>query len=198
MEGMTEPQPRNGYRRRSLRDSWLEVSVDLDRALPIDVVTDSDVLSEALKALAAGGGFSLRLHCEGGPCSDLRRVVEDCALELGAALRDALGPAVAAPQRSPVRRHEAPGAHVSVDFTGPPGALCSGFVGLPRVDALPAGLTGVLFDSLGHALGAQIEVEARSRVPREAIGASFAGLGRALRAISDAQWPRRREAVSRW
>ncbi len=184
MEGMTRVQARNGYRRRSLRDSWLEVSVDLDRTAPVEVVTDSDALSEALVAFAAGGGFALRLYCEGGHCSDLRLVVEDCALELGAALRDALGSAATAAHAGTTQRLETPDANVGIAFTGLPGADCKGFGTLEHADALPVGLTRTFFESLGRALGAHIEVEARSRVPREAVVASFAGVGRALRAES--------------
>lgn len=80
-----------GYRMRCLRDLRVEVAVDLDRKGPVEVVTDIDALSEAIARIAADGGFALRLTCEGGPSADAERVVEDCALELGAALGEALG-----------------------------------------------------------------------------------------------------------
>jgi len=65
------------------------------------------------------------------------------------------------------------------------------------VAGLPPGSVTAFFDSLGRALGARIEIEVRSRTPQEAIAASFAGVGRALRAAGDARRPRRGEAVSR-
>ncbi len=77
METTISSAARQGYRLRNLRDIWVEVSVDFDRAEPVDVVTDLDALSAVLAEIAAGGGFALRLRCEGGPCADARLVVED-------------------------------------------------------------------------------------------------------------------------
>jgi hypothetical protein len=105
MEAATTAGARQGYRMRCLRDIWVEVAVDLDREGPVEVVTDFDALSASIARIAAAGGFALRLACEGGPCADAGRVVEDCALELGAALREALGPAASA-----VRFRGAPGS----------------------------------------------------------------------------------------
>jgi len=92
MEAATTTGTRQGYRMRCLRDLWVEVAVDLDRDGPVNVVTDDDALSEAIARIATAGGFALRLACEGGPSADPERMVEDCALELGAALGEALGP----------------------------------------------------------------------------------------------------------
>lgn len=95
MDAAISPEARQGYRLRSLRDLWVEVSVDLDRPGPVDVVTDFDALSDAIAEIAAGGGFAIRMRSEGGPCADAPLIIEDCALELGAALAEALGPAAA-------------------------------------------------------------------------------------------------------
>jgi imidazoleglycerol phosphate dehydratase HisB len=197
MEISNNPAIRQGYRRRCLSDIWLEVAVDFDRLAPVDVVTDLDTFSDALGQLAAGGGFALRLHCEGGPCADTRLLVEDCALELGAALRDAIGSATTGALVSRTRRVEVPGAVVNLEFSGRPGATCSGLLATEQAAGLPAGIVTAFFDSLARALGARIEIEVRSGVPQEAIVASFAGVGRALRAASDAGQSRPRKAVSR-
>lgn len=93
MDAANSLEGRQGYRLRSLRDLWVEVSVDLDRPGPIDVVTDFDALSDAIAEIAAGGGFAIRIRSEGGPCADAALIIEDCAVELGAALAEALGPA---------------------------------------------------------------------------------------------------------
>jgi len=197
METLSIPATRQGYRRRCLSDIWLEVEVDFDRRAPVDVVTDLDAFSNALGQLAAGGGFALRLRCEGGPCADTRLLVEDCALELGAALRDAMGSAVKGAAASRTQRVEIQGAVVSVDFSGRPGATCSGPFAMEPVAGLPAGIVTAFLDSLGRALGARIEIEVRSGVSQDAIVASLAGVGRALRAASDARQPLSRKAVSR-
>jgi hypothetical protein len=115
MDAAITPGARQGYRMRCLRDIWVEVAVDLDREGPVEVVTDFDALSESIARIAVGGGFALRLACEGGPCADADRVIEDCALELGAALREALGPAAS-----------------GVAFRGAPGSDAAFFESLGR------------------------------------------------------------------
>ena len=115
MDAAIIPGARQGYRMRCLRDIWVEVAVDLDREGPVEVVTDFDALSESIARIAVGGGFALRLACEGGPCADADRVIEDCALELGAALREALGPAAS-----------------GVTFRGAPGSDTAFFEALGR------------------------------------------------------------------
>ena len=197
METSNIPVARQGYRRRCLRDIWLEVAVDFDRTAPVDIVTDLDAFSDALARLATGGGFALRLHCEGGPRADTRLLVEDCALELGSALHEAMGSSSQVARAARMQRVEAPGAIVSVDFSRRPGATCTGLPAAGHADRLPVGMVMAFFDALGRGLGARIEIEARGRTPGQAIEASFAGAGQALRAASDAGWPRRREAVSR-
>ncbi len=115
MDAAITPGARQGYRVRSLRAIWVEVAVDLDREGPVEVVTDFDALSDSIARIAVGGGFALRLACEGGPCADADRVIEDCALELGAALREALGPAAS-----------------GVTFRGAPGSDAAFFEALGR------------------------------------------------------------------
>lgn len=124
MDASMTTSARQGYRMRCLRDIWVEVTVDLDRQGPVEVVTDIDALSEAIRRVAAAGGFALRLACEGGPCADAERVVADCALELGAALAEALGPA-------------APG-------------FAPGDAAAP--DSLPPGLAAVFIESLDRGI----------------------------------------------
>lgn len=157
MDAATTTGARQGYRMRCLRDIWVEVTVDLEREGPVEVVTDFDALSEGIARIAAGGNFALRLACEGGPCADAGRVIEDCALELGAALREALGPAAS-----------------GVVFRGAPGS-----------DA-------AFFESLGRALGANFELDARGLGSQPATPDCFAGVGQAIRAAA-----RSREAISR-
>jgi len=155
---MTATGTRRAHRIRRLRDSWLEVSVDLDRTGPVDVVTDMDALSQALAAFGAGGGFALRLYSEGGPCADSRLIAEDCALELGAALREALGDSVDGARSEVDCRVEEALARVRLAFECGPGAIVSGDFGTGRIGGPPAEILPVFFHSLANALGARIRV----------------------------------------
>ncbi len=54
MDAATTTGARQGYRMRCLRDIWVEVTVDLDREGPVEVVTDFDALSESIARIAVG------------------------------------------------------------------------------------------------------------------------------------------------
>jgi imidazoleglycerol phosphate dehydratase HisB len=158
MEATTSHPGRHAHRWRCLRESWLQVDVDLDRAQPVAVRTDSDALSRAIERLAASGGFALALDGEGGPCADARLVVEDCGYELGAALREALGPAAS-------------------------GIAIHGACDTAAASALPAPLAAAFIESLGRALGAEVRIAARGE--RHEAGAEiFTAAGRAIRAAA--------------
>ena len=175
-------QARQGHRWRRIRESWLEVDVDLDRDGPVDVVTDIDALSEAIGDLAAGGGFALRLYSEGGPCADARLVAEDCALELGAALREALGDSTKGARCEIDCRIGGAAARVGLAFDGSRDAAVSGEFGIERVGGLPAELLPVFIHSLARTLGARIRLDVSGGTTAEAIAACSRGVGLAIRA----------------
>lgn len=58
---------------------------------PVDVRTGVGFLDHLLSSLAFHGGLSLSLSCDGDLQVDDHHSAEDCALALGAALKDALG-----------------------------------------------------------------------------------------------------------
>lgn len=161
METTTSADARQGYRLRNLRDIWVEVAVDLDRPGPVDVVTDLDALSAALAEIASGGGFALRLRSEGGPCADAQLIVEDCALELGAALAEALGPAA---------------ADIVLPVAPAVGAA----------EALSPVLEAVLLHSLARALGARVETGKAGAAGNDS---RFEAAGRAIRAAMRREAP---------
>jgi imidazoleglycerol phosphate dehydratase HisB len=140
-----------------------------------------DALSQALAAFGAGGGFALRLYSEGGPCADSRLIAEDCALELGAALREALGDSVEGARSEVDRRIEEALARVRLAFEGGPDAILRGDFGTGRIGGLPAELLPVFYHSLANALGARIRVDVSGGATRHAVTACSRGVGVAIR-----------------
>src|SRR5690606_21163613 len=76
---------------RRTRETAVEVAVDLDAPAPIAVATGIGFYDHMLEQVAKHGGFSLALSCRGDLHVDEHHTVEDTALALGAALRQALG-----------------------------------------------------------------------------------------------------------
>lgn len=181
MNAVTIAPGRQAYRQRHTREIWLEVVVDLDRPAPVAVQTDVGFLNHLVVQLARQGGFSLHLACEGGPRADARLIVEDCALELGEALREALGDGIEGTQCALACRVEEAEARVAVAFSGGPGAEVSGPFGTQRIGGLPADLVPVFFHSLARSLGARIRLDVSGEVTTHVIAACFRAAGLAIR-----------------
>jgi len=178
---LTERRPRRARADRSTRETQVEANVDLDRDGPVTIETGVGIFDHMLEQVALHGGFSLTLRCQGDLHVDEHHTVEDCALVLGQALREALGDRRGIGRYGFVLPMDEARASVVLDLSGRPYAQFDGRFERERVGGLPTELVPHFFRSLGDALGAAIHVEIRGENTHHMIEACFKGLGRALR-----------------
>jgi imidazoleglycerol-phosphate dehydratase/histidinol-phosphatase len=167
--------------RRETRETRIAVSVELDGDDSIEVSTGIGFFDHMLEQLARHGGFGLRLHCQGDLQIDEHHTVEDCALTLGAALRQALGNKAGIGRYGFLLAMDESEAQIAIDLSGRAWFLFEGHFGREQVGALPTELVPHFFRSLADALGCALHLSLRGENTHHMIEAAFKGVGRALR-----------------
>jgi histidinol-phosphate aminotransferase/imidazoleglycerol-phosphate dehydratase/histidinol-phosphatase len=166
---------------RDTKETSIAVSVDLDRVSPRKVNTGISFYDHMLDQVAAHGGFSLLLSCEGDLEVDAHHSVEDCAIAFGSALSKALG------ERRGIGRFgfalpmDEAEAQVLIDLSGRSFVRFEGEFSASHIGTYPTEMTAHVFRSLADGLGAAIHVRVEGENDHHKTEACFKAFGRALR-----------------
>ncbi len=173
--------PRRARVQRQTRETRIDVEVDLDAAATPVVATGLGFFDHMLEQLGVHGGFALRLSCQGDLHIDEHHTVEDCALALGQALREALG------DRRGIQRYgfllpmDESLAQVALDLSGRAGFVFEGRFGRDSVGGLSTEMVPHFFRSLADALAATLHLSVRGENTHHMVEACFKAVGRCLR-----------------
>lgn len=174
-------RPRRGERRRETAETRVEVRVDLDSTAPIEISTGIGFFDHMLEQLAKHGGFSLQLSCTGDLHVDTHHTVEDVALTLGDALREALGDKRGIGRYGFVLPMDEAQARVAIDLGGRPYLTFDGRFSAERVGGLPTEMVPHFFRSLADSLGAAIQLSVEGDNSHHQVEAIFKSVARALK-----------------
>ncbi|GAB3754562.1 bifunctional histidinol-phosphatase/imidazoleglycerol-phosphate dehydratase HisB [Lysobacter olei] len=182
-------QPRQASVTRTTRETRIQVDVDLDRAAEPSIRTGLGFFDHMLEQIGKHGGFALRLDCEGDLHIDEHHTVEDCALALGQALREALGSkrgigrygADAATSASFTLPMDESLAAAALDFSGRPCFVFNGAFTRERVGDLPTELVPHFFRSLCETAGLNLNLRVDGDNDHHKVEACFKVVARALR-----------------
>lgn len=166
---------------RSTRETSISIAIDLDAESPIHIRTGQGFFDHMLEQLAKHGGFSLQLTCQGDLDVDEHHTVEDCALALGAAIRQALGDKRGIGRYGFLLPMDEARVQVAIDLSGRPYSVFEGKFGRPEVGGLPTEMVPHFFRSLAETLGAALHVSVTGDNTHHMVEACFKGVGRALR-----------------
>jgi histidinol-phosphate aminotransferase len=175
------PPGRRAETVRDTKETRIAVAVDLDRAAPRRIDTGIPFYDHMLDQVAAHGGFSLTLSCEGDLEIDAHHSLEDCAIAFGTALSRALG------ERRGIGRFgfslpmDETEAHVLIDLSGRPYSVFEGSFEASHIGAYPTEMTRHIFRSIADSLGAAIHVRVTGENDHHKTEACFKAFGRALR-----------------
>jgi histidinol-phosphate aminotransferase/imidazoleglycerol-phosphate dehydratase/histidinol-phosphatase len=166
---------------RDTKETRIAVAVDLDASSPHAIRTGVGFYDHMLDQVAAHGGFALTLACEGDLEIDPHHTIEDCALALGSALRQALGERRGIARFGFVLPMDEAEAQVSIDLGGRPYSVFDGAFAGARIGAWPTEMTAHVFRSLAESMGAAIHVSVKGENDHHKTEACFKAFGRALR-----------------
>lgn len=172
---------RVGQAVRDTKETRIVCAVDLDSAGPVTIHTGVGFFDHMIEQVAAHGGFSIRLSCEGDLHTDPHHTIEDSAIALGQALKQALG------ERKGIQRYgfvlpmDEANAAVSIDLSGRPSPVFEGTFATPFIGGYRTDLTAHVIRSLAENLGAAIHVRVTGDDDHHKTEAVFKALGRALR-----------------
>ena len=173
--------PRVAEVERTTKETRIRVRVDLDQAADPVVATGHGFFDHMLEQLGKHGGFALDLGCAGDLHIDEHHTVEDVALTLGQALREALGDKRGIQRYGFLLPMDEADAEVSVDLGGRPFLVFEAKFGRDVVGDLPTELVPHFFRSLAETLGAAIHVRVRGENTQHMVEVCFKAVARALR-----------------
>jgi len=174
-------RPRVAEVARRTRETDIRVRVDLDSEAEPRAKTGLGFFDHMLEQLGKHGGFALDVQCTGDLHIDEHHTVEDVALALGEALRNALGDKRGIKRYGFLLPMDEADVEVSIDLGGRPFLVFDGEFPRDRVGELPTELVPHFFRSLAETLGAAIHVRVRGENAHHMVEVCFKGVARALR-----------------
>jgi len=166
---------------RTTNETDISVDVNLDEEDPVEIATGIGFYDHMLEQIARHGGFSLTLACKGDLEIDEHHTVEDTALSLGTALRDALGNKLGIGRYGFVVPMDESQARVTIDLSGRASFRFSAAFPRDQVGELSTEMVEHFFRSLADSLGASLHIEVTGENTHHMVEACFKAVGRALR-----------------
>jgi imidazoleglycerol-phosphate dehydratase len=176
---------RAGRVERVTKETKILIELELDGSGRTQVQTGVPFFDHMLSQLGKHGLLDLTVQAQGDIEIDAHHTVEDTALALGQALREALG------DKAGITRFgdaliplDETLARAAVDLSGRPYAVHSEPAGMaPLIGSYDTTLTQHFFESLAHAAGLCVHLDVlRGRNPHHIVEAQFKAFARALRA----------------
>ena len=177
---IVEQPDRIGEEHRKTKETDISIRVNLDDTTITKIDTGIGFYDHMLEAFAKHGDLGLVLTCKGDLEIDPHHTIEDCALALGTALKQALGNKAGIGRFGFVMPMDETQARVAIDLSGRPAMTFKGEFPTDRAGEFPAEMCPHFFESLAQTMGAAIQIEVDGENTHHMIEASFKGVAKAL------------------
>ena len=179
------PEPRTDQRVgkviRKTNETAISVRVNLDAVAPVRIRTGIGFYDHMLDQIAKHGGFSLEIECDGDLHIDAHHSVEDCAIALGQAIRQALGDKRGIGRYGFFLPMDESLVKVALDFGGRFYLDFKADFPESHVGDLPTDMVPHVFYSLAENMQANLHIAVTGENTHHMVEACFKGFGRALR-----------------
>ena len=166
---------------RNTNETRIRASVNLDSPRGTSISTGIGFFDHMLEQLAKHGGFGLDLTCEGDLDVDEHHTVEDVAICVGTALRQALGNKYGIGRYGFLLPMDESEARVALDLSGRASFRFEGTFPRDHVGALSTEMIEHFFRSLSESLGAALHISVNGENTHHMVEACFKSVGRCLR-----------------
>ena len=173
--------PRIADLERATAETRIKVRVNLDTPAEPRVATGIGYFDHMLQQLGKHGGFALELECRGDLHVDEHHTVEDCALALGSAIRQAVGSKRGIGRYGFTLPMDESLADAALDLSGRAGFFFDGTFPREQVGELPTELVPHFFGSLSDAMQATLHLKVRGENAHHMVEACFKAVARCLR-----------------
>lgn len=166
---------------RKTKETDIDVEVVLDGEGKCDIDTGLKFFDHMLSQIPHHSGISLKLHCKGDLEVDEHHTMEDCAIALGTAIRNALGDKRGIDRYGFALPMDESRAMVLLDFGGR--AEFQWEVPFTReyIGDTPTEMFSHFFKSLSDAMQSNLHIEAKGTNNHHLIEGVFKGFARALK-----------------
>lgn len=166
---------------RKSRETDITATLDLDNASPSKISTGLGFFDHMLDQIVHHGGFSLELTARGDLHVDEHHTIEDTALVLGEAFRQALGDKRGIGRYGFALPMDESRALVLLDFGGRIATRWDVELKRERIGDVPTEMFEHFFDSFAQAARCNLHIAARGRNEHHLIEGVFKAFARALR-----------------
>lgn len=173
--------PRRAQITRATKETNVNVTIDLDTSDNVRIETGIGFFNHMLEQLAKHGGFDLQVNVSGDLQVDEHHTVEDTAIALGEALRQALGDKLGINRYGFLLPMDEARTEVALDLSGRGYFIFEGEFNREQVGNLATELVPHFFRSLAENLGAALHIKVQGDNTHHMVESIFKSVGRALR-----------------